>query len=267
MTEAESVAMLVKAGMSPTVVTTDDGHKFLVSPPGYVVKDFTDPNSLPLYHPQTARTLARIETEASLTDYVKKFSTEDSVLFADMAGDIIQAVIDYHSKDEAALLAHRATLTLPHSEEWSVWARNDSMYVKHLDFARFLEDNGRDIISPSYADLLESIRDLQAARKMSFNSAVRTGTDNVNVMFSDETDANSRGVEIPAKFTISIPVYLNDPPSSIDILLRWKLEEGKGMTLSYKRHRALQVKQASFRAIMDRIKNDTGRPVLYGSVD
>lgn len=265
--EAASIADLaVRAAGVPSVIITPAGKELLVLPEGFSAREETPPNKLGLLPPKLIDQAVTLQNADALVAYVERFKSDHSLMFADIVASRIVAAIDYHGPKQPSLVKHKGTLELPFSEEWKVWSAIDGRLQQQLDFARFVEENSPDVISPSAADLLEAVRDLQARRTVNFIKAVRTSSDNENFEYVDNTEARSKGgLEIPTQFKLSLPVYFGEPPTEIRAFLRWKLDDGN-LTLGIKLHRAEHVRQAAFRSIVTAIVERTGVDVIFGKI-
>jgi len=265
-TEAGVIADLAVKAASGAVLSGPDGRTFIVTPAGSVVKDITDPHGLIVPAPDRIVQGVTLQTVDSLVDYVNRFKGDNTVLFANITTSSIAALIDYHGPDAAAHVSHRATMSLPFSEEWKTWTGIDGRLMEQLAFARFLEENSVDVVAPTGAELLEVCRDLQAIRKVDFRKAVRTSSDNENFEYADETEARTTkgGVEVPSKFELKLPVYFGGETVSLFAFLRWKLEEGN-LKLGIALHRAEHVRQAVFKQIVTDAGERTDRPVVFGT--
>lgn len=269
-TEAEAVAELAhKAAHKSHVIKTADEREFLIVPNDWKHHDVTPANKFPPYLPEHISQHVTVQTTDSLVEYCQRYKTGETVLFADIATNTIVCQVDYHEPhgSNAAYVAHRATLTLAHSIEWKEWNKISGELMGQLEFARFIEENAADVRAPSGADLLESIRDLQAHRKVNFEKAVRTSSDNETFMYSEETQAKTRqgGIEIPTKFQLGIPVYFGEGDSEMFAFLRWRLEGGS-LTLGIQLHRPEHVRQAVFKGIVTAIAERTECMAVFGKI-
>lgn len=264
MTETDAVAALAtKAVGEPRTVSGKNGREFLVLPSSMTHEDISDPNALALSKPQFVKQSVTLQATESLIEYVNRFKTDDTVLFADIYANSIAGLIDYHGK-EAAHVAHKATMQLPFSEEWKIWNGINGKLMPQLEFARFIEENGSDIRAPVGGELLDVIRDLQARRNVNFVKAVRTASDNENFEFSDNTEMRTKGdIEVPAKFLLGIPVYFGESDTELYAFLRWKLDEGS-LGLGVALHRHEHVRQAVFKQIVLAVGDQTKCPVVFG---
>jgi uncharacterized protein YfdQ (DUF2303 family) len=267
-TEAESIAALAQKSAAPTTVKLEDGREFLITPDGAAIRDVSDEYSLNVTTPRYIKQTVTLQTQDSLVEYVNRYKSADTILFADIAGNSILATLDYHAPEKAARVAHRAMLTLPFSEEWALWTRISGILKSQLEFARFLEENGADVRAPDAAELLEACRDLQANRKVNFTKAVRTSTENETFEYSDETKATTKGgIELPTKFKLGIPVYFGEPDTELFAFLRWAVDTDKGgLSLGIALHRAEHVRQAVFKQIVDGVASRTVCPAVFGKI-
>lgn len=265
--EAETIADLArKAAGGAQIISTPGGREYLITPSGYNAAEVTAVNKLERFKPKNIAANITLQTQQALIDYVKRFSNEHSLLFADVDSSRIVAAVDYHSKEAAELIDHKATLSLPHSEEWKTWTAINGQLKPQLEFARFIEENAPDIKAPDAGSLLEAVRDLQAKRSVNFVAAVRTASDNENFEFTDNTEARSKGdIEVPTKFVLSIPVYFGEPPTEVHAFLRWKLDDGK-LQLGIKLHRAEHIRQAAFQLIVTGVSEATSVLAVFGKL-
>jgi len=265
--QAETVSDLaVRAAGTPQIITSPGGREFMVLPEGYTSNDVTPANKADVIMPKIIKQAVTLQNAVALIEYLNRFKSDESVLFADVAESRIVAAIDYHAKDKAALVDHKATLALPFSEEWKIWGGINGQLKPQLEFARFVEENAPDIKSPDAGSLLEAVRDLQARRSVNFIQAVRTASDNESFEFNDNTEARTKGdLELPTKFVLSIPVYFGDPDVEMHAFLRWKLEDGK-LLLGVKLHRAEHVRQAAFNMIVTDAMEKTGVLAVFGKI-
>jgi len=271
-TNADAIAELARNGVTvPQVVVTSSGREFLILPTasgGAVSQDVTEPGKIPTASAEWIKQAVVVQTVDSLVDYLERFKTKPTTLFADIDHNRIVGLIDYHEGEDAGRVGHKVTMDLPYSIEWQTWTKIDGVMMGQLDFARFLEENSADIEAPDAADLLETCRDLQANRKVNFTKAVRTSSDNENFEYTDETTAGTRrgGVEIPTKFMLRIPVYFGGTTYSIGAFLRWRLEEGEGLKLGIRLHNREHVRQAVFKDVVLSAADQTDRPAYFGRI-
>lgn len=271
-TEAGVIARLAQQGTTPEIQTTEERREFLIHHEDMTRVEVTDPNRL-----RVARgyVLAdeTLQTKDSLVDYIDRFKTSKTMLFANVSANAITARITYHSPSDGETAAgpnfdaHRATLMLPYSQEWKDWSGIDGRFMSQKDFARWIEEHPGDIVAPDAADLREITRDLAALRKVNFTEAVRTNSNAESFSYRQENEVHRDGevIEIPSQFQLGIPVYFGEPTTSLMAYLRWDIAENGQLTLGVKLSRAEYVRQAVFKAIATDIAGRTKTPLVYAT--
>jgi len=159
------IAGLARAATKPHEVKLADGRVFIASAGEVTLKEVSDEHGLMLTKPRYITQMVNLQYVKSLVDYVVDFKRPGTVIFADMKTNRIDAMIDYHTPDQADHVRHRAHTQLQHSEEWKVWNGFNQKYVSQLEFCRFLEENADDIITPQAGDLQDAIKDIRSTDK------------------------------------------------------------------------------------------------------
>lgn len=262
--ETDAVARLAVKAAGATIVGGPDGRAFLITPEGCEHQEITDPHGLKP-DPKYIKQRVTLETADSLSEYINRFKSDQTMIFANISQNEIGGVIDFHGPAKASNMTHVAILRLPLSEEWKLWTGISGKLQKQLEFARFVEENAADVRVPDAGELLDACRDLQAHRKVNFIKAVRTETDNENFEYADETNVSSKkgSLELPTKFKLGIPVYFGEPDIEIDAFLRWRFDEGQ-LLLGIQLHRLEHVRQAIFKQIVLNVRDDTACPAVFG---
>jgi uncharacterized protein YfdQ (DUF2303 family) len=265
-TEAEAIADLAVLAEGSQILTGEDGRQWLVQP-GREPKDITHPEHAIATLPIRVVQQVSLQTADSLSDYMNRFKADGSALFADIDKNVIVGRVDYHDhiNNRPQHLLHTATLHLPFSQEWALWTGIDGKMMGQLELARFLEENLGDISSPAGADVLEACRDLQALRKVTFNKAVRTDSDNETFSYSDETNLVGK-VAVPTAFMLRIPVYFGGATVSLQARLRWRLDDGR-LYLGIALQRAESVRQAEFKMVVADVEAKTALTAFMGAAN
>lgn len=275
-TEVEALTKTVLAAQrQPQVFDTKDGRTFAVLPATgdtYKLENITILNKAEVPQPKTVVQSVKMQTAESLEDYVNRFRNTDSLLFADIDQDTIEAIIDYHGAvdkipDQPLVPRrgdHRATLRLPHSLEWETWVGASGVLKSHRNFATFLEENATDVVSPLGSDLLELCRDLQVIQGVKFGSSVRMG-DLTEINYQKDSDATTKGsVALPSSIILRIPVYFGEPTVNITAFMRRRIEDGV-LQLGVQLSRAENIRQEDFHRIVDEVRNATLLTTVYGT--
>jgi hypothetical protein len=216
---------------------------------------------------------AQMQALDSFVAHLNRFKDEDSVVWADAAGCNLVAVLDYHAKGSEGAARwgrHRGIYACPLSEAWRAWGGGAPMKLDQETFALLLDARDRDLISgtvngkaapdPSalvtLAGTLESYSTSKAKRERDPN------TGRVKVSFSNESGFMG-DVAPPPSFLISIPVFQDGAPQSLEVRLRVEVENGAA-TFIAQIHAANDVLRDAFRALCERVKTETDLPVFVG---
>jgi hypothetical protein len=266
MSDASDIAALAAASLlTPQVITDVRGIQWLLSPSGqgaYAVKQLT-PEFEIAPKPAFVSGGPQVATTQSLVDYVNRFKTDNTVIFADLDRAKIVACIDYHSEGSkaAGLRKHHAVLQLTHSKEWKTWNGVDEVMMEQKKFARFLEEHKLDIMSPPGAALLEMVLDMEkgvqmrVARKMASAGSDR-GQKGSEMMID--------GTELPPVWLLNIPVYTGEPIVDVTAYARDEIDDGKLM-VGFKLSKVETVIENELTRIAGEIAHATGVPVMLGT--
>ncbi|WDS38346.1 hypothetical protein W2_gp036c [Caulobacter phage W2] len=252
-------------GVIVTELKPQDAHGNILTKPGRIAQGVT------------------VETQDSLVSYVNDFKDHGSRLFASISASTITAVLDYHQGATSALEKdgdthggadagkadfgqHVVTLKLPFAEEWDRWTKADGQLFDQQTFARMLHENRLEIIEPDAATIIEAVRDLRAARNVSFTPEVSLMHNTESFVLSDVTDVSRRTGEltIPSAFMLRIPVYFGGEVIEIEAQLRTDTAEGK-LKLGFKLMRRENVRQQVFKRVVSAVAEGTGLPSVYGA--
>lgn len=226
----------------------------------------------------------------SLIAHVNRFKDADTVIFAsdNRTSPSITAVLDYHRAGADAdprFGGHRAKFAFPLADEWTAWTGGDKKPLRMVEFAAFLEDRiidvlddktdlpedmdrfvkaiGGNIASPS--KLMEIAVGLKVNEKSAVGETVNLSSGEGEISFvSQHTDAKGAPLKVPNLFLIGIPIFKNGPAYRIAVRLRYRKSEG-GLSFWYEMWRADRRFDDAFSEALEKLRTDTGLPVLLGS--
>lgn len=242
----------------------EDGRQMLIHPPGFIVKDVSLPQNVKPPVPTYIKQNVEVQTKDSLVEYLDRFKTDNTVVFANIDSNSIEAVIDYHSaKNEPQITSHRAVLDLKYSTPWATWMAVQGRMYRQADFAKFIEENSEDIVSPTGATLLEMVLDLEKSKSIRIVRKMRSAG-------SDAGEGGStievNGTELPNVFSLAIPVYFGEASVPVRAFTRDELSNDKIITIGFKLARTEMIRQAEFLRISTEIAEATGVPMIAGSI-
>jgi uncharacterized protein YfdQ (DUF2303 family) len=202
-----------------------NGEPMILVPKGW------DAKSVPGWErdePQRIRTTVNLGTAESFARYVNDFKSTETRIFAEIGNEIgkITAILDYHG-GVPGWCQHRAVFVPQIAEEWKRWREVDRKRMSQEAFALFLEDNLSTVRQPDGADLLQIINTIEVDGKVEFRSAQKTQNGTVRFAFTNEQRAKSGELEVPAEFTLAMPVFEEEQAFEIQARLRYRLAGGE----------------------------------------
>lgn len=206
------------------------------------------------------KTGARSVTDAaSFVAYVNRHADAHTEVYAHTNTSKVVGIIDSHdeSGSDGGWQKHRVTLDLEHSKPWLAWTKADGTLFEQADFADFIDDRWNDVIDPEPARMVDIARTFQANTKVSFESALREASGDVNLQFVEDTTAKAGqkgNIEIPARIQLALRPYVGGPIYSIWASFRYRLRSGQ-VFLGFKLERPENILEAAFADIVTEIRD------------
>ncbi len=103
--------------------------------------------------PRRIEAAAKVTTVASFIDYLVRFKSADSAIFAidDASKPSLYGIVDFHGQGDAAAPrfgSHTVRYEFPLSDQIRAWSQISGQSMSHSDFATFLSDRQYDIANP-----------------------------------------------------------------------------------------------------------------------
>lgn len=238
----------------------DDGTPYVVLPNGAHVESIEHLLPAPL---RTKGTRSFITLE-SFCRYASTFKRADTRIELKLDGNA-RAIIDASGPDSPQWEAHEARFIPTYSPQWKIWKDSNKKSFAQKEFATFIEDNIVDFWAPKGGVLLDIANDLQVEQNSNFGGAVKLQNGDVKLNYTRTTTgkAGQKGdLEIPAQFTIQVPVLAGEKPRQIECRLKFDLSDGR-LTLNYEIVRLAALLEEVIRSIEAEIANETSIKPFY----
>lgn len=218
---------------------------FALVPGGYDVK------SLESFQATPNRIVERRQFSEvpSLSAYVSRFATEDTIAFADWRKRSILSMIDYHTPpslpsslpdDETSVGAftpfvpaqpshndHSAEFIATLSPEYAAWsALARQGYVGQKALGEFLEDRAIDVVNPDPATIMDIVLKFEVTRTAKISSGQKLSNGTVQFQYVQEDGQKKGAVAFPEVLFLRIPLYEGGNPIGILVRLRYDITDG-----------------------------------------
>lgn len=230
--EKENIAETILREMREPVVMKQSEH--FEKPLAFLPDQYGGWNvkSLDEYAPPKRGANVDFIEAASFVDYILRFRTEDTQIFAHPVKNIIEAVIDYlpANSTASARCEHVARLVLKNSDRFVKWqCLAKGGWMSQFDFAEFLDENYRDVVVPDGLTLKEIALELRATINNTFASAKNLANGAGERVWRTEISINGgkADFEIPENITLNVPLYPGAARLPLSMRLRIRVKEGE----------------------------------------
>lgn len=185
----------------------------------------------------------------SFKDYLEKHGIEGEteVTARETEGQIV-AGIDAGTDLQPGWCQHNITLQLQASDEWRRWLDRNNKLMRQADFAEFLEDNAKDIVEPSYAEIFEVATSLQVKRGVDFESATRLDNGEIQLGYRETTNTtagNLGQLSVPQTLVLALRPFKGGEPYRVTASFRYRLN-GPELSMGYKLQNIEKIRDEAF---------------------
>lgn len=198
-----------------------DGLAVLV-PEGYKLEDLEQFRE----SPRNIRKRLSAHTLEGFVDYINKFATDNTVIFAHPVEADMEAVFDYHSPGQPRWGDHKISFRPKKSREFEKWERKNRGLLDQFDLADLVEEHAEDFYDPQPARIIEVARNFEAKKSVQFERAKSVESGDVQFTYVEETGAKDDMV-IPEDVTLRIPVFMGGKKVEISGRFRYRLDQGE----------------------------------------
>jgi uncharacterized protein YfdQ (DUF2303 family) len=186
--------------------------------------------------PISRRTDVLCLDEESFIHYVKLHKTEGTVIFYAGTAACMKftAIFDFEDDDgNLQWRRHTAEFRTGYSPEWIAWQQGE-IWMAHIQFAEFLEEQQRVVINPPGAELLELVQTLEGHKNARFEAGHRLQTGARRITL--EEDIKLRGqpagtqkgqVDVPSEIQCGMPLFIYGPQYKVVFRLKYRIADGQ----------------------------------------
>lgn len=208
--------------------------------------------------PQRRTGTTKLSELDSFIEFIKRWGSPDTVVYADTAGVKLVAVLDDHPPDphetSASWREHRAEYTAPKSAEWIAWSGRCGRAMRQLEFADFIEEHLEDLVSydgmPAPTDVLSMARNLHIKTKGTYGRDFDPVTGDSVLTIKSETESGS--TKIPRAFMIAIPVFEGGSRYTVEARIRFAISDGSP-TFTFVLHRRSEIERHAFMDVRNQV--------------
>lgn len=240
--------------------------------PFVVVPDSYEAISLDRFFDRPRLTTANVvcSTVDSFIAYVKAWKGHaqgDPLAFADEAAGKVACVLDYDAPEKPSHRTHKCSLALELTPEWQTWMGQNGKPFGQMEFARFLENNLLDVVTPDGATLLEMAASLEVKKGVQFLSAVRLQDGLRQFSYQETGETAAKGaLKLPEVFVLGLAPWKGCEPYRMEARLRYRISDEKGLSLWYDLVRPHLILRDAFRSILETVREKSGVTVLEGKL-
>lgn len=100
----------------------------------------------------------------------------------------------------------KAAYELDRTPEWNVWTKMGGKVMSQAEFCEFAEDNLKDIVQPSGADMLQMVSDFRQRTQVEYGSSYRTSDGQQSLTYQETKTGANKEMALPAEMLLHLPV-------------------------------------------------------------
>jgi uncharacterized protein YfdQ (DUF2303 family) len=273
------IDMMERLHEPQTFTLEDPANDVIVVPKGMKVVSLKPYRDERRERPERISGTALLSTLDSFMDHVMRFKNERTVVFA--TEQHLSAVYDYHDKETAAWLAHRALYRFPYSDEWQAWDRVQDKQLTQAAFAELLESQIMDVAAPRDTDeayfgearyplatpaqLMTLAKGLLVRVEMEAVARPNLSSGEQEVSYKEShSDSAGQALKVPRGFMLQIPCFRDGAAYRVPVRLRYRVVSGKVLWTIHL-HRIDAVVRDAVKDACNTVEKETGVPLFQGS--
>jgi uncharacterized protein YfdQ (DUF2303 family) len=207
----------------------------------------------------------------AFTDYLTAFKQNNTVVFADVVAQKLQAVIDYHAPvagedPKPSWCRHKAAFKLDMDEDFAHFLKLNKQPLEQDDLVIQLTDYAPHFVIPAAADVLALVGDVQLVDNKELASQVGSG--GLSTLYKQDKKLKAKGaIDFPEVFIVALPVFKGFATRyQLGFRLLWKCgEDTRGkLVFQIRLVRPHAILEAAFQDVCKQVTDTVTVPV-YGA--
>jgi uncharacterized protein YfdQ (DUF2303 family) len=212
---------------------TPESSPFAIVPDGYAIKYL----ECTLTVPTRKRSAVIVSDEEGFCAYISLHAGEESMIYADIDHEVgrlvLVCVLNDDSQVKPGWRDHTCTLSARQSIEWKRWNENHKVRMNQADFAAWLEENLKDVLSadgmPTGADMLQMALGFERTSDKRLKSKINLQSGGFRFEYVDDEEKDTRtSMQVFDRFAIAVPVFEGSTLAyRVDARLKYRDNDGK----------------------------------------
>ena len=241
-----------------------DAAPFVLVPDDYTLHSVEDRLPAPMRNHGTTV----LNDQDSFVAFVNLHKTKETDLFFNNSRTpSFMAVFNAARKGLPAWGDHRAYYPMPLSPEWKIWTGANGTKMGQEDFARFIESNLPDIISPESSAMLEVALTLEAKKRVNFASGLRLSNGSNQLTYEEQVDGTAAkgALQVPDEIKLGIPVFEGGDRYEVVAKFRYRIQDGGKLVMWYELVRPHKIIEDAVKQARDAICKAVGLGAFNGA--
>jgi hypothetical protein len=237
--------------------------------PGHLTVTRRKLNPEPPMEPVHAEAQARghqFHTHLSLADYLVRYGSSRTVVYADQPAGVIYAVLDEEPGSTESVVAEEIHGGVSHSREvltcvpqvhplWAPWAEISGQHVAMDDFVDLVSKHRRVIVEPSGRALVFTLSQIRIAVSLEVQKG--RGRESINglmVTTSVEGRTSQEAVPFPDQIKVRAPMFVGQPAFDVELDLTVTASRDGKAFVHVSAGTVDEAKERAFEAMVDKLR-------------
>ncbi len=192
----------------------------------------------------------------SFGDYLARFGTPHTVVFVDLAGETVYAVLNENAEDGFQVVSMKPQI----HPLWEPWRALAGRRIPVTQFAQFVAENRRAIMRPDGRELAMLLSQIRASVSLELHQG--RGKNAVNGIRITTQIQGERGVdviELPDTVGLVVPLYVDTEPEDVELDLCIEADQHGAISVLVTSGTVAEARVDAFNQMVNKIREKTGK--------